>query len=442
MLRFDRSLSRREFLYLSSLAAASVAVGCATNPVTGKQQLMLVSEQQEIAMDQQHSPHQLSADYGATQDGSLNRYVDGIGQRMGDESHRPKMPYSFRVVNANYVNAYAFPGGTIAATRGIMLELDNEAELAALLGHELGHVNARHTAEIMSKQMLTSAVVGGVAVYAGTKSAGLGGLAAQLGMLSSGVLLASYSRDNERQADDLGMNYLVKSDYSPEGMVGLMDMLKGLSKGKHSSVELLFATHPMSTERYDTAVATARNKYGGVKGNPDHRDRYMDNIAGLRRIEGAIKSMQKAEAALAKKKYEDANQLLGKALKIAPNDYVGLMLMAKSSLAQQKLDDAETYLDKAEKVYPEEAQAHFLGGYTKIKKKKFDAAIAHLEKHDKLLPGNITTAFFKGYAYEGKGDRKQAADNYYTYLKAVNQGDNAQYAYDRLVRWGYIKQKQ
>jgi tetratricopeptide (TPR) repeat protein len=189
-------------------------------------------------------------------------------------------------------------------------------------------------------------------------------------------------------------------------------------------------------------VATARNKYGGVKGNPDHRDRYMDNIAGLRRIEGAIKSMQKAEAALAKKKYEDANQLLGKALKIAPNDYVGLMLMAKSFLAQQKLDDAETYLDKAEKVYPEEAQAHFLGGYTKIKKKKFDAAIAHLEKHDKLLPGNITTAFFKGYAYEGKGDRKQAADNYYTYLKAVNQGDNAQYAYDRLVRWGYIKQKQ
>lgn len=442
MLRLDRSLSRREFLYLSSMAAAGVVVGCATNPVTGKQQLMLVSEQQEIDMDRQHSPHQLSADYGAAQDRSLNQYVDGIGKRMGKKSHRPKMPYSFRVVNANYINAYAFPGGTIAATRGIMLELDNEAELAALLGHELGHVNARHTAEIMSKQMLTTVVVGGVAVYAGTKGSGLGGLAAQLGMLGSGVLLASYSRDNERQADDLGMNYLVKSNYSPDGMVGLMDMLKGLSKGKHSSVELLFATHPMSSERYDTAVSTARKKYGDAKGNPLHRDRYMDNTAGLRRIKGAIKSMQKAEAALAKKQYEDADQLLRKALEIAPDDYAGLMLMAKSQLAQKKVDRAEKYLTKAKDVYPEEAQAHFLDGYAKIKQKKYDAAIAQFDRHDDLLPGNITTAFFKGYACEGNGDRKRAADNYTKYLKVVNQGDNAQYAYKRLVQWGYIKPKQ
>lgn len=442
MLRIDRSLSRREFLYLSSMAAAGVIVGCATNPVTGEQQLMLVSKQQEIDMDKQHSPHQLSADYGAVQDRSLNQYVDGIGKRMGKKTHRPEMPYSFRVVNANYINAYAFPGGTIAATRGIVLELDNEAELAALLGHELGHVNARHTAEIMSKQMLTTAVVGGLAVYAGTKSSGLGGLAAQLGMLGSGVLLASYSRDNERQADDLGMNYMVRSNYSPDGMVDLMDMLKGLSKSKHNSVELLFATHPMSTERYDTAVSTARKKYSSAKGNPLHRERYMDNTAGLRRIKGAIKSMQKAEAALAKKKYGDADRLLREALKIAPNDYVGLMLMAKSLLAQEKLDDAETYLDKAEEVYPEEAQSHFLGGYTKIKKKKYDAAIAQFDRHDNLLPGNITTAFFKGYAYEGKGARKQAADNYSKYLKAVNQGDNAQYAYKRLVQWGYIKPRQ
>lgn len=442
MLQIDHSLSRREFLYLSSMAAAGVVVGCAANPVTGKQQLMLVSKQQEIDMDKQHSPHQLSADYGAVQDRSLNQYVDGIGKRMGKKTHRSKMPYSFRVVNANYINAYAFPGGTIAATRGIMLELDNEAQLAALLGHELGHVNARHTAAIMSKQMLTTVVVGGAAVYAGTKSSGLGGLAAQLGMLGSGALLAAYSRDNERQADDLGMNYMVKGNYSPDGMVGLMDMLKGLSKSKHSSVELLFATHPMSTERYDTAVSTARKRYGGAKGYPLHRERYMDNTAGLRRIKGAIKSMQKAEAALAQKKYDDADQLLHKALKIAPNDYAGLMLMAKSQLAQKKVGPAEKYLAKAKKVYPEEAQAHFLDGYTKIKQKKYDAAIAQFDRHDRLLPGNITTAFFKGFAYEGKGARKLAADNYSKYLKAVNQGDNAQYAYKRLVQWGYIKPKQ
>jgi tetratricopeptide (TPR) repeat protein len=198
----------------------------------------------------------------------------------------------------------------------------------------------------------------------------------------------------------------------------------------------------MSTERYDTAVSTARKKYGGAKGNPLHRERYMDNTAGLRKIKGAIKTMQKAEAELAKKKYEDADQLLRKALKIAPNDYAGLMLMAKSQLAQKKVDDAEKYLAKAKKVYPEEAQAYFLDGYAKIKKKKYDTAIAQFNRYDKLLPGNITTAFFRGYAYEGKGVRKQAAENYYKYLQAVNQGDNAQYAYNRLVQWGYVKPKQ
>jgi predicted Zn-dependent protease len=426
------------------MAAAGVAAGCATNPVTGERQLMLVSEQQEIEMDKQHSPHQLSADYGAVQDRSLNRYLDGVGQRMAKSSHRPGMPYSFRVVNANYINAYAFPAGTIAATRGIMLELDNEDELAALLGHELGHVNARHTAQIMSKSMLTSAVVGGVAVAAGTRSAELGGLAAQLGMLGSGVLLASYSRDNERQADDLGMQYLVKGNYSPKGMVGLMDMLKSLSgsKGKHSSVELLFATHPMSGERYDTAVATARKRYSSAMNRPLRRERYKDNTAGLRKIAGAIKSMQKAETALGQEKYKDADQLLRKALKIAPNDYAGLMLMAKSQLAQDNVDEAEKYLTKAEKVYPEEAQAHFLDGYTQIKKKRFDAAMAQFNRYDKLLPGNITTSFFKGVAYEGKGARKKAADHYAKYLNAVTQGDNAKYAYKRLVEWGYIKPRQ
>ena len=147
-------MTRRQFLYLSSMAAAGAVLSCATNPVTGESQFMLVSEQQEIAMDKQHSPHQFSADYGTTQDRRLNSYVDGVGRRLAALSHRPQMPYSFQVVNANYVNAYAFPGGSIAATRGILLELDNEAELAALMGHELGHVNARHTAEVMSKGWL------------------------------------------------------------------------------------------------------------------------------------------------------------------------------------------------------------------------------------------------------------------------------------------------
>ena len=207
-------MSRRRFLWLSSMAAAGFAAGCATNPVTGKSQLMLVSEDQEIQIDQQYSPYQFSADYGTTQDNGLNRYIDRTGKHVASGTHRTHMPYNFHVVNATYVNAYAFPGGTIACTRGILLSLENEAELAALLGHELGHVNARHTAEQMSKGMLTQTVVGGLSAVAGAAGAGYGSLASQLGQIGAGALLASYSPDNERQADALGLEYIVKSGYS------------------------------------------------------------------------------------------------------------------------------------------------------------------------------------------------------------------------------------
>ncbi len=199
------ALTRRKFLWLSSAAAAGILSGCSTDPITGQTQLMLVSEESEVRLDKKNSPHQFSADYGIIQDKELNSYINRTGKKIATVTHRPNMPYSFQAVNAAYVNAYAFPGGSIAATRGILVNLDNEAELAALLGHELGHVNARHTAEQMSKGVLTSVVVGGIAAYAGAKSQTYGKIAEGIGMIGSGMLLASYSRDNEREVDALGM---------------------------------------------------------------------------------------------------------------------------------------------------------------------------------------------------------------------------------------------
>ena len=431
-------LTRRQFLELTALASAGFLAGCAVNPVTGQQQLMLVSEAQEIAMDAKSSPHQFSADYGVVQDGALNGYLSQTGRRLAGVSHRPQMPYSFRVVNANYVNAYAFPGGSIAVTRGILLKVTDEAQLAALLGHELGHVNARHTAEIMSKNMLTSAVVGGVTAWIGSGSA-YGKAVSQLGMLGSGALLASYSRDNERQADALGLEYMVKGGYGPEGMVGLMDILNTLSRGHQSAADLLFATHPMSSERYRTAVTAANNTYAGAKGRPVYRERYMDHTAGVRQIRSAIENLQKGEAEMAGEKYAAAEELFQKALQQAPRDYAGLVLMAKCQVAQKKFESAGTYLKTAQQVYPQEAQTYYLNGYVQLQRKQYDAALAQFDAYDQRLAGNPNITFFKGVAHEGKGARKIAAENYYRFLQAVNQGSNAQYAYNRLVEWGYIQ---
>lgn len=436
---YKRKLTRRDFLWLATLSTAGIATGCAVNPVTGDRQLMLISEGQEIALDQENSPHQFSSDYGAVQDQTLNNYLTQVGNDMAARTHRPDMPYSFRAVNATYVNAYAFPGGSIATTRGILLELENEAELAGLLGHELGHVNARHTASRMSKGLLVQGLLAIGTVYLESEHEKWAALAAGLGGIAAGALLAHYSRDDERQADDLGMKYMTDSGYSPEGMVGLMDVLRSMSSHKPNAIEMMFATHPMSEERYQTAVEASRTKYQAAQGYPLHKERYMDNTAGLRRIRGAIEAMQDGEGEMMNEQFSRAEALFGKALRQAPNDYAGLLLMAKCQLAQEKPDRARRYAERAKQVYPSEPQAHHISGITKFAKNDFGSAYEDFDNYEKMLPGNPNTIFFKGLSLEGMQDRQKAAEEYNRFLQQVNQGDQAEYAYTRLVEWGYIK---
>lgn len=435
------TMSRRDFLWLSSMAAAGLMAGCATNPVTGKSQLMLVSEDEEIQIDKQNSPHQFSADFGTVQDRKLNDYIDRTGKNIAVKTHRKNMPYNFHVVNAIYVNAYAFPGGTIACTRGILLSLDNEAELSALLGHELGHVNARHTAEQMSKGMLTQMVLGGLAVAAGTQGAVYGNLASQLGQIGAGALLARYSRDDEREADALGMEYMVRAGYGAQGMVGLMDVLRSMGKDKPSAIELMFATHPMSDERYRTALEATETKYKSSENLPLYRERYMDNIAQLRSQKDAIDEMQKAEKEMAAKNLTAADVHLQQALKLAPEDYTALVMMSMSQLSQKKWTLGRQYAEMAQKVYPAEAQAYHLSGFAKIRLKDFEGALEEFSNYEQKLPGTPNTLFFKGYAYEGMKKYPQAGREYLRYLQLTQQGDYARHAYQRVREWqarGYI----
>jgi len=436
-----QQLNRRDFLKAGGMTALGLALGaCAKNPVTGTPQFMLVSQEQEIAMDKKAAPHQLSSDYGISQDKELNAYVSGVGMSMASKSHRPDMPYSFQVVNADYVNAYAFPGGTIAATRGIMLEIDNEAELAALLGHEIGHVNARHTASRMSSQTAIAGLLGLAGVAVGVKYGGTwGALFGGLGGIGAGLLLASYSRDDERQADQLGMEYMVRADYNPDGMIGLMEMLNEQHSSEPSALQVMFATHPMSSERLATARKRAYTEYASAKEYKVYHERYMDNTANLRAIGPAIKDLQQAESLIGQKKYKPAEAACQKALSVAPDDYVGLLTMSKCQLAMGDYDEAQAYAARARDAYPEEAQAMQLNGLLLARAKQYQPAIDNLAACEKSLPGNPYVGFYKGYSMEGLGDKKGAAAAYTAFLKEVNEGDQAKYAYARLVEWGYIK---
>jgi predicted Zn-dependent protease len=423
---YQHKMTRRDFLWLASVSTASIALpGCAVNPVTGESQLMLMSETDEIQVDKENSPHQFSADYGTLQDKALNNYISEVGNRMAAVSHRPDMPYSFQGVNATYVNAYAFPGGTIAATRGILVSMKNEAELGGLLGHELGHVNARHTASRMSKTMLVGLSLNlGLAVMSTSQKYGrYTQLAGLLGQVGAGMLLAHYSRSDERQADNLGMEYMTKAKHNPQGMVGLMELLNTMSKHKPNAIETMFSTHPMSSERYQTAKESADTQYSAMKKLPLNRARYMDNTAKLRRMKKSIEAMQQGEKEMANEQFHRAEQHFKTALKHSPEDYTALVMMGKCQLAQEKPNQARQYLAPAKQVYPNEAQAHHLSGIANMMKKQFNTAYQDFDAYEKRLPGNPNTIFLKANALEGMQNKPAAAQEYARYLKLTNQGN-------------------
>ncbi|MCK5147228.1 M48 family metalloprotease [bacterium] len=435
----QNKISRRDFLWMTSTAAAGTIIACAVNPVTGKRQFMLLTMEDEINIDTTHGPHQFSSDYGEVQDTALNQYISDVGSRMTSLTHRPEMPYSFRVVNANYVNAYAFPGGTIAATRGIMLTLRNEAELAALLGHELGHVNARHTSDRMSKQMLlgTAVFLGGAIVSSKDETAGL--IVQGLGTIGQSLLLAHYSREDEHQADKLGMEYMVKAGYDPDGMVELMDILKSLSNHRSSAIEKMFASHPMSDERYTIAQNRATTRYPDQTELKMLRERYMDNTKSLRRMKDVIETLQAGEAAMAGEKFSEAENLIKKALRKAPRDYSALMLMSQCLLRQENFSEAVRFARLGKQAYPTEPQSRLVQGLAQLSQDKYDYALRAFKEYESMLPGNPGIIFYQGFSHEKMQHKNLAAREYQRFLTQVTEGEQAVYANQKLIDWGYIQ---
>ncbi|MGN7613465.1 M48 family metalloprotease [Magnetococcales bacterium HHB-1] len=438
---WQRKMTRRDFLWLTTVSSLTATTpllsGCDVDPVTGKKKLLLMSEAQEIKIDKERSPHQFSADYGALQDHRINHYLNQVGKTLAGRSHRPKMPYSFRGVNATYVNAYAFPGGSIAATRGILLEMNSEAELAALMGHEIGHVNARHTAQRMTKGMLTKLAVAGASLIIQSQvGSEFGSLINMVGDVGSSAFLAFYSRENERQADELGMEYMTRNAYNPNGMIDLMKLLQSRSRADPNLLEVMFSTHPMSSERFKAAQETANSKYGKFRDAPTHRERYLDHIASLRRQKMAIKKIQQGEIAFKKKKFTHALAQFKSALKSIPQDYAALVLASKTNMALNKSREAMVYAKYAQRVMPKEAQAHQMVGLSLLAQKRPEQAYQAFNNYDKLLPGNPGISFLQGISLENMNDNQAAAQAYQRFLSLVDSGDKANYAKQRLKEWG------
>ncbi|WP_400190249.1 M48 family metalloprotease [Hymenobacter sp. B81] len=269
----------RYFRTACSAALLGLAASCATNPVTGKRQVMLVSEGQELAMGQQSDPA-VTAQFGLYPDQKLQNFINEKGKQMGAISHRPELTYTFRVVDSPVINAFAVPGGYVYFTRGIMAHFNNEAQFAGVLGHEIGHVTARHSAA-----QQTNAIIGQVglmgAMIASPRIAQFGEQAMQ-GMQ---LLFLKFGRDDESQSDELGVQYSSKIGYDAKEMA---DFFQTLQREQQTSgaeaIPDFLSTHPNPADRYNRVHQLAA-QWKQQNGNPTNlkvnREQYLRLIDGL-----------------------------------------------------------------------------------------------------------------------------------------------------------------
>jgi predicted Zn-dependent protease len=255
----------------------ALVVACATNPVTGRREFTLMSEAQEIAMGRE-ADGQIRAEMGAYDDADLQRYVSDIGLRLAKLSERPDLPWQFTVVDQPAINAFALPGGFIYVTRGIMPFLDDEAELAGVLGHEIGHVTARHSAQQYSRSLGGQLGLGALGVFV-PAARPFGQLSAQ----AMGLLFLKYGREDELQADGLGARYAATGGWDPAGVPGMLSTLGRLAEasGDRKGVPNFLSTHPEPLARVALIEPAVTELRAGRTNLVTDRDALLRRVDGL-----------------------------------------------------------------------------------------------------------------------------------------------------------------
>ena len=271
------SVRLRCLTWFAFAAGVSATAGCATNPVTGQRQLSLISEGQEIEMGREGAA-QVEAQIGLVDDAALQQYVQRIGKALASKSERPNLPWNFGVVNDPTPNAFALPGGFIYVTRGLLPLMQNEAELATVIGHEIGHVTAKHSVTQMSNAQLAQIGLGIGSILAPAVADRVGGLAGA----GLQLLFLKYGRDDERQADELGFNYALANRYDVRQMADVFVALgrTGELEGQ-SPIPTWAASHPSSAERVDNARARASALPAGTGSLTSNEAEFNTRIDGI-----------------------------------------------------------------------------------------------------------------------------------------------------------------
>lgn len=384
------------------LAVLTLVAGCEANPVTGEKELVLFSTEHEIDTGRQYyGPLQQASGGRYTADPKLERYVASVGQRVARVSDR-RLPYEFVVLNSSVPNAWALPGGKIAINRGLLTELENEAELAAVLAHEVVHAAARHGAGAMNRSLILGAVSHGVALA--SEDSRHAALIAGVTELASILVDRGYSRADERTADRYGMKYMRAADYDTAAAVTLQEKFVALSEGRDPGwLGGLFATHPPSRERVELNRAALEDfPPGGEIG----ADRYRRELAYQRARKPAYERGDRA-AELLDTQPQEALRLLEEAIGREPGEALFHGLKGQALARQERYRDAVDAYDAAirrDAGY----YGHYLGrGLARDALRERTQARNDLERSNRLLPTHLAN-YTLGRIAMAEGNRADA----------------------------------
>jgi beta-barrel assembly-enhancing protease len=358
-------------------------ISCSSNPVTGKKELSLISESQEISIgEQSYSMMQQSQGGIYVTDPSIEKYVKRVGARLAAVSDRPNLPYEFVVLDNSIPNAWSLPGGKIAINRGLLVELHSEAELAAVLSHEIVHSAARHGAKNLERGLLMeSGLIGLSQLLKGHKyedvaigSAGVG----------AGLMILKYSRDAEREADYYGIKYMVAAGYDPQAAAELQRTFLKLSATENTSwLGGLFATHPPSEERLQANMqAAATYVPGGKIGTKE----YQDAIATLRKDQPAYQNLDKGYEALIGGHTQKALKLAEEGIQIEPQEAHLYNLKGKAHLKLKQHTQAMDSFNRAIELNPGYFDFYLQRGLLEYDLNQNSSARTDLEKSLGLFP--------------------------------------------------------
>jgi len=396
----------RKFLSIIVLFSTFLA-GCSVNPVTGERDLILVSGEQELAMGlQNYAPMQQSQGGTYDVDPALTSYVSSVGQQLAAQSE-VKLPYEFVVLNNSIPNAWALPGGKIAINRGLLTELNSEAELAAVLGHEVVHAAARHSAQQMSRGMLMQGLVLATTIAAsdsdyGNMAVGGASIAAQMAMMK-------YGRSAELESDRYGMRYMRDAGYDPQGAVTLQETFVRLSEGRDQDwLSGLFASHPPSAERVTENRNRANNWPAGGRLGVESFNAAMNKTMATK---PAYELYDQGRKALSEKKPDEAQALANEALTLFPEEAHFHALRGDVRLFNDQYDMAVTNYDRAISRRDGFFYYHLQRGIARHELGQTDGAVTDLERSLELLP-TAPAHLTLGKIREQQGSTAEAIKHY------------------------------